>query len=56
MSNKDPRKLFDLELMTIEEVAERLGKNPKTIRNWISRREIPFSLGQRSRIFFGRVR
>lgn len=38
------KRLFEnlSDLMTIEEVADFLGKNPKTIKNWISMRTIPF--------------
>ncbi len=29
-------------LMSIEEVADALGKSPNTIKNWIAKREFPF--------------
>jgi excisionase family DNA binding protein len=32
----------DLGLMTIEAVAAALGVAPGTVKNWVSRREIPF--------------
>jgi excisionase family DNA binding protein len=31
-----------LGVMTIAEVAAILGRKPKTIQNWVARREIPF--------------
>jgi excisionase family DNA binding protein len=38
-------------LMTVEEAASFLRKNPKTIRNWIGQRTIPFvKNGNRSMI------
>lgn len=37
--------LFDnLGLITVEELGEALRRSPKTIRNWVARREIPFVL------------
>lgn len=39
----------DLGLMSIEDLAIALGKAPGTIRNWVARREIPFTrLGNRT--------
>ncbi len=36
-------RLFDnLGLMTVEELAGSLGLSPKTIRNWVAKRQIPF--------------
>lgn len=44
--------LFDnLDLMTIEELANALGKRPQTIRNWVARREIPFIPGRPVKFF-----
>jgi len=43
--------LFDnqIDLMTVEDLARLLGKAPKTIRNLVSRREIPFvPIGRRT--------
>ncbi len=35
--------LFDnLGVISLEDLAESLGRSPKTIRNWVARREIPF--------------
>ncbi|MBF0440691.1 MAG: helix-turn-helix domain-containing protein [Oligoflexales bacterium] len=31
-----------LGLMSVEDLARELGKSPKTIRNWVSKRQIPF--------------
>ncbi len=35
--------LFDnLRLLSVEDLADAFGRSPKTIRNWVARREIPF--------------
>lgn len=41
--------LFDkLDLLTVEELADALRRAPKTIRNWVAKRQIPFvMLGRR---------
>ena len=44
--------LFDnLGLLTVEELARALGKAPKTIRNWVARRTIPFVVVGRTTMF-----
>jgi excisionase family DNA binding protein len=44
--------LFDnLGLMTVEDLAGILGRAPKTIRNWVARREIPFVMIGRKTFF-----
>jgi excisionase family DNA binding protein len=41
--------LFDnLDLLTVEELARAFRRAPKTIRNWVARRQIPF-------VFLGRT-
>lgn len=47
--------LFDnLGLMTVEELAGSLGLSPKTIRNWVAKRQIPF-LSLNGRTMFRRA-
>lgn len=37
--------LFDnLGLVSVEDLARALDRSPKTIRNWVARREVPFLL------------
>lgn len=44
--------LFDnLDLMTVDDVAQVLGKKPQTIRNMVAKREIPFIEGMRPTMF-----
>ena len=45
MSDSGDDALFDnLGLITVEELGDSLRRSPKTIRNWVARREIPFVL------------
>lgn len=47
----------DLGLMTIEELAAALFKEPGTIRNWIARREVPFvRVGRRTMFLRASIR
>lgn len=44
-------------LMTVDEIAAALGREPQTIRNWVARREIPYvPLGQTSMFLRDSVR
>ena len=44
--------LFEnLDLLTVEDLANALGRAPKTIRNWIAKREIPFVILGRKAFF-----
>lgn len=40
-SHNNEGSFFD-NLITVEKLSSLLGKSPKTIRNWVSRQEIPF--------------
>jgi excisionase family DNA binding protein len=47
--------LFEnLGLLTVEDLAGSLGRSPKTIRNWVARRELPF-VSIKGRTFFRRA-
>lgn len=38
-----------IELLTVDQLADALGYAPKTIRNWVARRSIPFvKVGRRT--------
>ncbi len=43
-ANVQPGLFDNFGLITIEELAQALRRAPKTIRNWVARREIPFVL------------
>lgn len=43
--------LFDNQILSVQELAGLLGKEPKTIQNMVSRREIPFTRAGRTTIF-----
>lgn len=47
--------IFD-KLLTVEELADAIGITPKTIRNWVSRREIPHvKIGGKTRFRKGSI-
>lgn len=56
MSNRfGSSELFEnLGLLTVEDLAGSLGRSPKTIRNWVARRELPF-VSIKGRTFFRRA-
>ena len=44
--------LFDnLDLLTVEELAKAFRRAPKTIRNWVAKRQIPFVMLGRKAMF-----
>jgi excisionase family DNA binding protein len=44
--------LFDnLDLLTVEELAKAFRRAPKTIRNWVAKRQIPFVMLGRKVMF-----
>ena len=45
----NPLWLFENRIVSVEELSRELGLAPKTIRNWVAKREIPFlRIGRRT--------
>ncbi|MCX6126034.1 MAG: helix-turn-helix domain-containing protein [Proteobacteria bacterium] len=49
--SRDSRLFDNLDLLTVEELAKVLHRAPKTIQNWVAKRQIPFLLLGRKVMF-----
>ncbi len=49
--NQDNRLFDNLDLLTVEELAKAFQRAPKTIQNWVAKRQIPFLLLGRKVMF-----